>query len=116
MFGYQLWDPSVLALVLTVWTRLAFSFDEQIFPDLRERGREIREDIAEVAGDGFEKVLSEANKVKHRTGELYENALAKGGEVLDVVHSGASAIKSEMTSDISKVSAIVGVRSSRAIF
>ena len=70
-------------------------------------GREIRGDIAELAGVGYDRVLSEANKAKDRTIEIYHSAMETGGEVRDVVAAGASAIKKEVVCDLEQIGAIV---------
>lgn len=70
-------------------------------------GRELREDIADLAGKSYDKTLATANEIKHRTAEFYETAKETGDEVLDVVSAGMSAIKNEVASDIEKIGAIV---------
>jgi len=70
-------------------------------------GKEVRADIADLAGKGYDKALTTATEVKHRTAEFYETAIEKGSEVLDVVSAGASAIKKEVTSDVEKIGSIV---------
>lgn len=70
-------------------------------------GREIREDIADLAGKGYDKAFETANEMKHRTAEFYETAKETGDEVLDVVSAGMSTIKNEVASDVGKIGAIV---------
>ncbi|CAN5764772.1 hypothetical protein BH24ACI3_BH24ACI3_08010 [soil metagenome] len=70
-------------------------------------GRELRDDIADLAGKGYEKTLVMAGEMKHRSAQFYETTKEKGSEVLDVVSAGASAIKKEVTSDIEKIGSIV---------
>ena len=59
-------------------------------------GREFREDIADLAGKGYDKALTTANEMKDRTVEFYETAKETRDEVLDVVSSGMSVIKNEV--------------------
>lgn len=70
-------------------------------------GREVRDDIADLAGKGYDKALTTANEVKHRTSEFYETAIEKGSDLLDVVSAGTSAIKKEVASDVEKIGSIV---------
>lgn len=70
-------------------------------------GRELRDDIADLAGKSYEKTLETAKEMKHRTTEFYETAKEKGSEVLDVVSAGASAIKNEVASDVEKIGSIL---------
>ena len=70
-------------------------------------GRELRRDIANLAGKGYDKTLATANEMKHRTVEFYGTAKETGSELLDVVSQGVSAIKDEVAYDVEKVGAIV---------
>ncbi len=71
-------------------------------------GREIREDIADLATEGYDQALRAASEMKHRTAELYDTAKETGRDVRDVVSTGASAIRKEVTSDVQKIRSIVG--------
>jgi gas vesicle protein len=80
-------------------------------------GREIREDIVDLAEEGYDQVIAEANRVKHNTSELYQTALETGGEVLDAIQARATAIKKDVKSDINRIGTFAEDRSwgSRAI-
>ena len=68
-------------------------------------GRELRGDIADLAGKSYDKTLAAANEMKHRTAEFYGTAKETGSEVLDVVSDGVSAIKEKVAVGLVKIGA-----------
>jgi gas vesicle protein len=79
-----------------------------------KRGSELRGDIAKVATRKYEATLATANEVKRRTAEYFEAAKQTGGEVLDAVVEGATAVKEEMSKDAEAIGAIVENSAKRA--
>lgn len=71
-------------------------------------GREIREDIADLAGKGYDNALETAKEIKQKTADLFETTMDTGSEILDVVSAGASEIKNELAIDVGKIGALVG--------
>ena len=72
-----------------------------------KKGTELRRDIADMTAKGIDQTAAAANQLKQRTAEIYNTARETGSEVLEVVSSGASAVKEEVTSDVHKIGAIV---------
>ena len=77
-------------------------------------GREVREDVADLAARGYEKSKQTANEVKQRVTELYESTGETGKEVINVVSAGALEIKKEVSSDARKIGSILGGYAHRA--
>lgn len=77
-------------------------------------GKEIRADIADMAGEGYDETMAAANRLKRRTVGYYNVAREAGNEVLDVVAAGASAVKAEVTDDVEKIGEIVKDSAKRA--
>lgn len=80
-----------------------------------KRGSELRRDIADMTAKGIDQTATAANQLKQRTAEIYRTAKETGSEVLDVVTSGASAVKEEVTGDVHKIGAIVENSAKRAV-
>ena len=70
-------------------------------------GRELREDIAGFAGKRYNDALVAANSVQNQVSDIYAIAKEAGGEVLDVVSTGASRIREEVKSDAGEIVAIM---------
>lgn len=70
-------------------------------------GKEIREDIADLAGESCDNAIEAAKEMKQKTADLLETTLDTGSEILDVVSAGASEIKNEVASDVGKIGSIV---------
>lgn len=66
-------------------------------------GEELRRDIADAALKGYDETLDAANQAKVKAVEYYEAAKEKGGELLDSVTEKATAFKSELKDDASKI-------------
>jgi gas vesicle protein len=79
-----------------------------------KKGSELRSDIADMTARGIDQTTAAANQLKQRTAEIYKTARETGSEVLEVVTSGASAVKEEVTSDVHKIGAIVEDSAKRA--
>jgi gas vesicle protein len=77
-------------------------------------GRELREDIADLAARGYDKSKETANEMKDRGTELFEIAKRTGSEVLDVVADGAESIKDEVTDDVHRIGSIFEYSAERA--
>lgn len=78
-------------------------------------GSELRSDIANMAGKRYEETLAAAGELKKRSAEYYEAAKRTGGEVLNVVASGLSEVKEEVTTDVENIGAIVENTAKRAV-
>jgi gas vesicle protein len=79
-----------------------------------KKGTELRRDIADMTAKGIDQTTAAANQLKQRTAEIYKTAKETGSEVLEVVTSGASVVKEEVTSDVHKIGAIVESSAKRA--
>ena len=79
-----------------------------------KKGTELRRDIADMTAKRIDQTAAAANQFKQRTAEMYKTARETGSEVLEVVTSGASAVKEEVTSDVHKIGAIVENSAKRA--
>jgi gas vesicle protein len=79
-----------------------------------KRGSELRGDIANIATRRYEDTLAKAHEVKRRTAEYLEVAKQTGGEVLDAVVEGATAVKEAVSKDAETIGAIVETSAKRA--
>ena len=70
-------------------------------------GSELRTDIAAMAEKGYNETLAAADKLKETSLKYFEAAKETGSEVLDVVATGASALKTEVRKDAQNIGAIV---------
>ena len=78
-------------------------------------GRQLRHDIADLAGKGYDKTLLAANEMKNQATEFYDAAKQTGAEVLDVVSTGVARIKEEVKSDADEIVTIVEDSAKRAV-
>ena len=79
-----------------------------------KRGSELRSEIADAASRRFDETRAAANRVKQRTSEYYAVAKEAGGEVMDVVTAGASAVRQEVSKDVERIGEIVEHSAKRA--
>lgn len=70
-------------------------------------GSELRSDIAAMAETGYEGTLSAANQLKETSSKYLSAAKETAGEVADIVSAGASALKSEVRTDVDRIGGIV---------
>jgi gas vesicle protein len=77
-------------------------------------GREVREDIADLAVKSYEHGVETANNITQRGSELYEIGKGASDDVLEVLTEGAEAIKHEAKRDVRSISKIVENSAERA--
>jgi gas vesicle protein len=77
-------------------------------------GRELRSDIAGMAETGYDETIAAANRLKETSFKYFEAAKETGSEVLDVVTTAASALKTEVRKDMENIGAIVEDSAKRA--
>lgn len=70
-------------------------------------GRELRQDIADTAAQGCDKMLDAASRVKNQSLQYLEAAKEKGGDVLDLIAEKAYEIKDEIAEDTEKIGGIM---------
>ncbi len=77
-------------------------------------GKELRQDIADVAVKGYDETLEAANRVKEQAVDYYETAIETGDRVLDVVAERVSVLRDEVADDAAKISGVIGNAAKRA--
>jgi len=76
-------------------------------------GRELRRDIGETAGKGYDKVLGTAHRVQEQVGDYYDTAKETGLRVLDTASNEASDLREEIKGDAVKIGGMVGEAAKR---
>jgi gas vesicle protein len=78
-------------------------------------GREVRQDIADVAVKGYDETLEAANKLRHGAVEYYDTAKERAGDLLTVAGEKISAVKAEISEDTGDILEYVEDAASKAV-
>jgi gas vesicle protein len=76
-------------------------------------GRELRRDISETAGKGYDKVVGTAHQVQEQVGSYYDSAKETGLRALDTASNEVSDLREEIKGDAVKIGGMVGQAAKR---
>lgn len=71
-------------------------------------GRELRHDISQAAGRGYDQIIDKAHRVREQAGEAYDAAKEKGFRAFETASNEFADLKHELIDDAARIGGMAG--------